>query len=97
VRSKNAARITPEESAHLAAVKSVGCVVCDASPPNEAHHIEQGCHYTTVAVCDDCHRGSFNGWHGQKRMWRIKKWNEIDALNETIRRVKEMSGDRIAA
>ena len=25
------------------------------------------------------------GWHGQKRMWAIKKMDELDALNETIR------------
>ena len=25
------------------------------------------------------------GWHGQKRMWAIKKMDELDALNKTIR------------
>jgi hypothetical protein len=27
------------------------------------------------------------GWHGQKRMWKIKKMNELDALNVTIERL----------
>jgi len=27
------------------------------------------------------------GWHGQKRMWKIKKMNELDALNITIERL----------
>jgi hypothetical protein len=29
------------------------------------------------------------GWHGQKRAWSIQKMDEIDALNETIRRLCE--------
>jgi hypothetical protein len=27
------------------------------------------------------------GWHGQKRMWAIKKMDELDALNITIERL----------
>jgi hypothetical protein len=27
------------------------------------------------------------GWHGQKRMWKIKKMEELDALNVTIERL----------
>jgi hypothetical protein len=29
------------------------------------------------------------GWHGQKRMWKIKKMEELDALNVTIQRLLE--------
>lgn len=87
MRTKNAKAINRAESEHLARVKSVPCVVCDAAAPSEAHHITQGCHFATVALCIDCHRGSENGWHGRKIMWRIRKWDEIDALNETLRRV----------
>lgn len=25
------------------------------------------------------------GWHGQKRMWKIKKMGELDALNVTLK------------
>jgi hypothetical protein len=28
-----------------------------------------------------------NGIHGQKRMWKIKKMEELDALNITIERI----------
>lgn len=28
------------------------------------------------------------GWHGQKRMWAIKKMDELDALNVTIERLQ---------
>lgn len=27
------------------------------------------------------------GWHGQRRMWAIKKMRELDALNITIQRL----------
>ena len=27
------------------------------------------------------------GWHGQKRAWAIRKMDEIDALNVTIKRL----------
>jgi hypothetical protein len=40
-----------------------------------------------VALCADCHRGSENGIHGRKTMWRIRKMDEMDALNETFRRL----------
>lgn len=27
------------------------------------------------------------GWHGNKTLWRIRKMDELKALNETLRRV----------
>jgi hypothetical protein len=86
MRSKNSKAFTLSESSHLEAVKSVSCVVCDAPPPSEAHHIRQGDHFTTVALCQECHTGK-NGWHRDKALWRIRKWDELDALNETLRRL----------
>jgi hypothetical protein len=29
------------------------------------------------------------GWHGEKRAWAIAKMDELDALNVTIKRVRE--------
>jgi hypothetical protein len=29
------------------------------------------------------------GWHGQRRAWAIRKMDELDALNVTIRRLLE--------
>ncbi len=86
MRSKNSRRITDIESEHLASVKSSGCAVCDAGPFVEAHHIEQGQHFTTIGLCIECHRGPL-GWHGDKTLWRIFKMTEIKALNETLKRV----------
>lgn len=89
MRSKNSKSMTAAERLHVEAVKSCACSVCDAPPPSAAHHIKQGAHYTTVALCAECHQGSIMGWHGQRRSWSIRKMDELDALNVTIRRVGE--------
>lgn len=91
MRTKNAARITPAESAHMVKVKRCACVLCDASPPCAAHHIEQGDHFTTLAVCEPCHVGK-HGIHGDQTMLRLRFKSvglrgEMLALNETLRRV----------
>lgn len=78
-----------KERAWVGLVKELPCSVCDESGPSDAHHIEQGLHYTVVALCKSCHQGSMMGWHGQKRAWAIKKMNELDALNVTIQRAVE--------
>jgi len=80
-------QLTPTERRYLALVKELPCSVCEAPGPSEAHHIKQGLQYTCVALCVDCHRGPVLGWHGQKRMWSIKKMSELDALNVTIKQL----------
>lgn len=89
--SKGHRKITPAEKAHLEAVKSLPCSVCDAPGPSAAHHIRQQCHRTCIALCRDCHQGWKNGWHGQKAMWKVKKMDEIDALEVTLARLAEQS------
>jgi hypothetical protein len=80
---------TAKEKKHLARVKELPCSVCNVSGPSDAHHVKQHRQYTCVALCKDCHQGSVMGWHGQKRMWSLKKMDEIDALNITIQRLIE--------
>lgn len=87
MRSKNHKALTAAESAHIAKVKALPCSVCDAPAPSDAHHIKQQRHFTVVALCKDCHQGSLNGLHGQRRMWAVKKMDELDALNVTIERL----------
>jgi hypothetical protein len=79
--------LTVKQREHIGKVKSLPCSVCDAPAPSDAHHIEQALQYCVVALCKDCHQGSTMGWHGQRRMWKIKKMNELDALNVTIERL----------
>lgn len=81
--------LTAKEKKHLASVKELPCSVCDAPGPSDAHHVKQHRQYTSVALCKDCHQGAVMGWHGQRRMWNLKKMDEIDALNITIKRLLE--------
>lgn len=80
---------TPKERYHLSRVKELPCSICDAPGPSDAHHIKQHRQYTCVALCKDCHQGAVMGWHGQKRMWALKKMDMDDALNVTLKRLFE--------
>lgn len=86
MRSKNSKPLSTAEREHLARVKESPCAVCDAPPPTEAHHIQQGQHFATVALCQHCHTGK-GGIHGDMTMWRIFKLDEIKALNKTLGRI----------
>lgn len=91
MRSKNSKAHTQAESAHLEAVKSVPCVVCDAPAPSIAHHVVQGEHFTTCAVCEQCHVGK-GGIHGDQSRWRLRYRigglsAELHAINDTLSRV----------
>lgn len=85
--SKNKKRPTADEQRHIERVACLPCSVCDSAAPSAVHEIEQGQWFTSVALCPDCHQGSFNGIHGQKRAWLQRKMGELDALNITIRRL----------
>ena len=91
MRSKHSAAISPAEAAHLAAVKSVSCILCDAPPPSIAHHVVQGDHFTTCAVCEPCHVGT-RGIHGDQTMLRLRyriagTQGELRAINDTLARI----------
>lgn len=89
MRSKNQKALTHAEKCHIEAVKNLRCSVCNAPGPCDAHHIKQGQHFTTCALCKDCHQGNFNGLHGQKRAWTLRKMSEIDALAVTLERLSK--------
>jgi hypothetical protein len=80
-------QLNKRQKAHLLRVKELPCSVCNTSAPSDAHHIKQGLQFTAVALCKDCHQGSFNGIHGQARMWSIMKMDELAALDVTISRL----------
>lgn len=62
-------------------------MVCGAAGPSECHEINQGQWFTSMPLCADCHRGSLNGIHGQKRMWAVHKLDELSALNKTLQTI----------
>lgn len=80
-------RLNTKDRAYLARVKACPCSVCGAHGPSEAHHIRQGVQRLAVALCADCHRG-YNGWHGTKAYWRIRKMDELDALAVTLKNLE---------
>lgn len=82
-------RLNDKERVHIAAVKELPCSVCDQPGPSEAHHVKQGLQYVCIALCESCHRGALMGLHGQRRMWAIKKMDELAALDVTVRRLLE--------
>lgn len=82
-------RLTAKERRHVAKVKEMNCGVCDEPGPSDAHHIKQHSQYLVIPLCRDCHQGSFNGWHGERRMWKVVKKDEMDVLNETLRKMFE--------
>jgi hypothetical protein len=75
------------ERAHIQRVKELPCSVCGAPPPSAAHHIDQDCAYTCIALCYDCHQNPKLGFHGEKINWNIYKMSEITALNVTLMRM----------
>ena len=77
---------TKAEREYVEWIKSLPCGVCTGSPPSDAHHIKQGLHFLCIPLChEDCHQGSFNGIHGQARIWKVKKLDEMKVLNNTIK------------
>ena len=76
-------KLTSRQRKHLATIKQMDCAVCGQPGPSDAHHIEQHKQYLCVPLCKDCHTGT-NGWHGTKNLWRIRKMDELDALNDTL-------------
>jgi len=84
MRSRN---IGANARAHLQRIKNLSCGVCGAPGPSHAHHIKQGLHFATIPLCDDCHVGPHNGWHGGKAIWRVTKKDELIVLSETIEKL----------
>lgn len=89
MQSKNKPTMTTDEREHVRRIKMLPCCVCRAgggeSRPSEAHELEQGLWWTSIPLCADCHRGRHNGIHGERRIWLVKRLDEIKALNIVVR------------
>lgn len=83
---------TKAERDHIERVKSLPCSVCGEPAPSAAHHIKQENPYLCVALCQDCHQGDHNGWHGRRAIWKVNHMDELDALSITyLRLMKALS------
>ena len=87
MQSPNKRKPSNVDRRYIERVASLPCSVCDAAGPSEVHEIKQGAWMLSVALCSSCHRSSTMGWHGQRRMWALKKMDELDALAVTLRRL----------
>jgi len=91
MQSKNKPKPTAAESRHIERIKSMDCGCCGTGGPSDAHEIEQGAWYTAIPLCRSCHMDHFNGLHGQKRIWKVLKKDELSVLNDTIRLLMEVA------
>jgi hypothetical protein len=80
-------KLNAAERRYMQRIKEMPCGVCGAAGPSDAHHIEQHKQYLCIPLCKDCHQGSHNGIHGQKRIWSVMKATEMSVLNDTIAKV----------
>jgi hypothetical protein len=79
--------LTAKQRRYLATIKEMPCGVCGEMGQTEAHHIEQHKQYLCIPLCADCHRGNFNGIHGQRRIWNVYKKTELSVLNDTLEKM----------
>lgn len=86
MRSPNKPTMTAAERRHVERIRAMDCVVCDERGPSEAHEPRQGAWWLAIPLCPSCHRGPL-GWHGTKALWRVRKLDELKALNITIGRL----------
>ena len=87
MQSRNKPRQTSDEATHVGKVAAMRCVVCDAPGPSEVHEIVQGLWWLSLPLCFGCHRSDHNGIHGQRRIWSVKKLDELRALAIVIQRL----------
>ena len=83
MHSKNKKPMTAAESLHVALIKSMDCIVCDAPGPSDAHEPEQGFWFIAIPLCRACHMAP-HGWHGTRDRWKLRKMTELKAINLTL-------------
>ena len=80
---------TKAEKKYLDRVASLPCQCCGAEGV-QVHHVREGQgmaqraqNWLAVALCPACHTGS-QGIHGDRRMLKARKLDEMDLLAKTI-------------
>lgn len=89
MQSKNKPAMTGAERRHVDAVKQMDCVVCDEPGPSDCHEPEQGLWFASMPLCRPCHGGPGypDGWHGTRSRWKLRKMDELKAIDRTIRKL----------
>lgn len=86
MNSKNKLAMTAAERRHVDTVKQMDCVVCGAPGPSDAHEPEQGLWFVATPLCRACHMAP-HGWHGTRDRWKLRKMDELKAINRTLERI----------
>lgn len=83
---------TKVEKAYMDRVAKLPCAICGAYGV-QLHHAREGQglsqraeNWLVIPLCEACHTGP-RGIHGDRSMWKIKKWDEMDALADTIKSI----------
>jgi len=87
MQSRNKPRQTAAEARHVAKLAEQPCAVC-GDQPVEIHEPEQGLWFASMPLCVPCHRGP-EGWHGTRLRWKLRKINELQAIDKTYRMLAE--------
>lgn len=76
-----------KDRAHLARVKSLPCVICNAPPPSDAHHCISDRYGTrkvgddaTIPLCKRHHQDGTEAIHNGKASWEAKHGKDYDFL-----------------
>lgn len=89
--------MTKAEARYLSRVADLGCMLCSAlgrpGAQAEIHHVREGQgmaqraqNWLVVPLCPNCHRGA-RGFHGDRRLLKQAKVDELDLLAMTIERL----------
>lgn len=84
--SKNKPAMTAAERRHVDRVKQMNCIVCGAEGPCDAHEPEQGLWFASMPLCRQCHMAP-HGWHGTRDRWKLRKMDELKAIDLTVRQL----------
>jgi Zn finger protein HypA/HybF involved in hydrogenase expression len=84
--------MTKAEKQYLNRVAALSCALCDAEGVH-IHHVREGQgmaqraqNWLAIPLCPNCHTGS-QGIHGDRRLLKARKLDEMDLLAMTIERL----------
>jgi len=92
---------TLAEKEYMGRVAALGCYLCHrlghGHVAAQVHHVREGqgmaqraSNWLTAPLCDRHHANhSADGWHGQRRAWKLASVDEMDALAWTIEQLNK--------
>jgi hypothetical protein len=92
---------TLAEKEYMGRVAALGCYLCNhlghGHVPAQVHHVREGqgmaqraSNWLTVPLCERHHANySVDGWHGQRKAWKLAGKDEMDALAWTIEQLNK--------